>query len=317
MAQVPGGLLIQRRLEQALVGCFSSLTGQVSDRPCSRSTSPATPCSKTGSAQLLITVKCRIATPHLANLPELAELCPGLPRPLQDPVHGVPLENGIPSLAWAFSGFSGGSPVFVDQAAGDRFSVDLARAGVSCGDAGSGVRVRDALVEALMGPGGVVMLLVLGQDGAQVDLVQDQGPVEELTAQGANKALAIAFIRGVCTAVRTMVVPVAWKAASKDAVKFEPRSRIRNRRSPNRSPGSGARLRACCTVQSPVGQAVTPPRCIRRVPCSTNSSTYSLVSATVSTGRKSAARIPAACACRNRRQARRGAGSMPAARRIS
>ena len=41
-----------------------------------------------------------------------------------------------------------------------------------------------------MGPGGVVMLLVLGQDGAQVRLVQDQGPVEELTAQGADQALA-------------------------------------------------------------------------------------------------------------------------------
>jgi hypothetical protein len=26
-------------------------------------------------------------------------------------------------------------------------------------------------------------------------------------------------------------------------------------------------LRACCTVRSPAGFAVTPPRCIRRVPC--------------------------------------------------
>ena len=50
--------------------------------------------------------------------------------------------------------------------------------------------VRDALADALVGPGGVVMLLVFGQDGAQVRLVQDQGPVEELTAQGADEALA-------------------------------------------------------------------------------------------------------------------------------
>src|ERR1039457_3959476 len=85
---------------------------------------------------------------------------------------------------------SGGWLVFVDQAAEDRFSADLTRAEVSCGDAGNGARVRDALVDALMGPGGVVMLLVLGQDGAQVRLVQDQGPVEELTVQGANKVLA-------------------------------------------------------------------------------------------------------------------------------
>ena len=41
-----------------------------------------------------------------------------------------------------------------------------------------------------MGPGGVVTLLVLGQDGAQVRLVQIQGLVEEFTAQGADQALA-------------------------------------------------------------------------------------------------------------------------------
>ena len=65
---------------------------------------------------------------------------------------------------------------------------------------------------------------------------------------------------------------------------------------------------------------MTPPRCIRRVPCSMNTSTYSRLSSTVSTCRKSTARIPAAWACRNCRQVgpeRRGAGSMPAARRIS
>ena len=79
-------------------------------------------------------------------------------------------------------------------------------------------------------------------------------------------------------------------------------------------------MRACCTVQSPVGLAVTPPRCIRRVPCSMKTSTYSLFSSTVSTCRKSTARIPAAWAVRNCRHVgpeRRGAGSMPAARRIS
>jgi hypothetical protein len=48
---------------------------------------------------------------------------------------------------------------------------------VCCGDAARGVTVRDALAEALMGPGGVVMLLVVGQDGAQMRLVQDEDPV--------------------------------------------------------------------------------------------------------------------------------------------
>jgi hypothetical protein len=127
-------------------------------------------------------------------------------------------------------------------------------------------------------------------------------------------------MRGAWTAVRTILVPAAWKTASNEAVKFDPQSRIRNLTSSNRSPRPGARLGACCTVHSPVGLAVTPPMCIRRVPCSMNTRTYSLLSSTVSTCRKSTATIPAAWACRNCRQPgpeRRGAGSIPAACRIS
>ncbi len=78
---------------------------------------------------------------------------------------------------------------------------------------------------------------------------------------------------GACTAVRKIVVPVAWKTVSKERVMFDPRSRIKNRKFSNRSPRFIARLRACCTVQSPVGCGVTPPRCIRRVSCSMNIST--------------------------------------------
>ena len=97
------------------------------------------------------------------------------------------------------------------------------------------------------------------------------------------------------------------------AVKLEPRSRIRNRKSPDRSFRSRARLRACCTVHGPIGCEVTPPRDIRRVPCSMNTSTYSRLSSTVSTCRRSTARIPAARACRNCRHVgseRRSGGSM-------
>src|SRR5450755_298557 len=129
----------------------------------------------------------------------------------------------------------------------------------------------------------------------------------------------VAFMRGAWTAVRRILVPAAWKTASKDEVKFDPRSRIRNLMSSNRSSRLRARLRACCTVHSPVGFAVTPPRCIRRVPCSMNTRTCSLLRSTVSTCRKSTATIPAAWACRNCRQPgpeRRGAGSMPAECRI-
>ena len=53
--------------------------------------------------------------------------------------------------------------------------------------------------------------------------------------------------------------PAAWKTASNEAVKFDPRSRIKDLMSSNRSPR--ARLRVCCTVQSPVGCAgPAPPR---------------------------------------------------------
>jgi hypothetical protein len=64
----------------------------------------------------------------------------------------VPLENRISALTWAFP-VSGGSLVLVDQTAQYRFSADLPRARVGCGGAGAGVTVRDALADALMGPG--------------------------------------------------------------------------------------------------------------------------------------------------------------------
>jgi hypothetical protein len=55
--------------------------------------------------------------------------------------------------------------------------------------------------------------------------------------------------------------------------------------SPSRSPRVRARLRACCTVGSPAGLAVTPRRCIRRVPCPMNTRTCSRFSSIVSTCR--------------------------------
>jgi 2-iminoacetate synthase ThiH len=50
--------------------------------------------------------------------------------------------------------------------------------------------VGDALTDPLMRAGGVVVLLILGQDSAQLCLAEDQHPVHELTAQRAGKALA-------------------------------------------------------------------------------------------------------------------------------
>jgi hypothetical protein len=69
----------------------------------------------------------------------------------------------------------------------------------------------------------------------------------------------VAFMRGVWTAVRRILAPVAWKTASNEAVKFDPRSRMRNLMSSNRSPRERERerererLRACWVVHRPVG----------------------------------------------------------------
>src|SRR6266516_7593840 len=85
---------------------------------------------------------------------------------------------------------SGGSHVLVDQAAQDRFSVDLASVESLCRGAGRMVfSVGDALVDALMRAGRVVVLLVIGQDGAQVGLAQDEHAIKEFTAQGSDEAL--------------------------------------------------------------------------------------------------------------------------------
>ena len=75
----------------------------------------------------------------------------------------------------ASSWISGGSHILVDQAAQDRFSADLVSVEIPCRDAGRIVlSVGDALVDALVGPGHVVMRLVVGQDGTQVCLAENQ-----------------------------------------------------------------------------------------------------------------------------------------------
>ena len=70
-----------------------------------------------------------------------------------------------------------------------------------------------------------------------------------------------------------------------------------------------SRARACWEVQAPVGRAVTPRMCTVWVPISIANKTYRRRRKTVSTCRKSAARIAEACEVRNCRQvgdARRG-----------
>jgi hypothetical protein len=52
------------------------------------------------------------------------------------------------------------------------------------------------LADGLVRAGGVVVLLILGQDGAQVCLAEDQHAVQKFAAQRADKRSQVAFIRG-------------------------------------------------------------------------------------------------------------------------
>jgi hypothetical protein len=67
--------------------------------------------------------------------------------------------------------------------------------------------VGDALGDALVRPGRVVVHLVISQDGAQMAFPEDQHAVQELTAQVPTRRSQIAFIRGARTTVRTILVP--------------------------------------------------------------------------------------------------------------
>ena len=75
--------------------------------------------------------------------------------------------------------------IFIDQAVEDRFSADL-----PCVDVGYGRGVSvafgggDALGDALVRPGRVVVRPVVGQDGAQVCRAENQHAVEELPGAG-------------------------------------------------------------------------------------------------------------------------------------
>ena len=112
------------------------------------------------------------------------------------------------------SGRSGGVRVFVDRAAQDGFSEDPFAVEVGHGDAGSaGFVIGDALGDALVRPGCVVVHLVFGQDGTQMALpgisTRSRGSRRSVPARRSH----IAFIRGARTAVRKILVPVAWKTA--------------------------------------------------------------------------------------------------------
>ena len=98
--------------------------------------------------------------------------------------------------------------------------VDLRRPGVSLS--------RCELAGGTARPGCVVVPQVLGQYPAQMALIDDQQPVEELPAQGADDPFQMAFARGACGELARILMPAAVTTASKDAVNWPARSLIRN-----------------------------------------------------------------------------------------
>jgi hypothetical protein len=142
-------------------------------------------------------------------------------------------------------GASGGDPVLVRESAEDLFSadrvlgeVDLQRPGVSL----SGWELAEGTVR----PGGVVMPQVLGQHPAQMVLIDDQHPVQELPAQGTDNPFADRVRSGRLPGLARILMPSAVNTASKQPVNWPPRSLIRNLTEAARWPRSIRKLRAAC-----------------------------------------------------------------------
>jgi hypothetical protein len=72
----------------------------------------------------------------------------------------------------------------------------------------------DALHDALVRPSRVVVRLVFDQDGAQMRSVRGPAALGAGCRRGARRSRSCA---GAWTAVRRILVPAAWKTASKDA----------------------------------------------------------------------------------------------------
>ena len=88
-----------------------------------------------------------------------------------------------------------------------------------------------------------------------------------------TKRSAMPFARGARTGVLTILTSSAAKTASKEAVNFMSRSRIRNLAAAAYSPSSIEMLRAVWVTQSVTGLAVTPAIRTRRASWWTKKST--------------------------------------------
>ena len=126
----------------------------------------------------------------------------------------------------------------------------------------------DALGDALVRPGRVVVRLVFGQDGAQVCLAEDQDTVEDFAAQGADEAFAG------CVHARRLDGGAQDRGAGglEDGVegRSEVRSAVADQEPDVLEPLAETEGEVAGLLNGPLagGMWVTPPRCIRRLPCS-------------------------------------------------
>jgi hypothetical protein len=163
--------------------------------------------------------------------------------------------------------------------------------------------IGDALGDALVRPGHVVVHLVFSQDRAQMAFPDDQHAVQELTAQGTDEALADRVHPGSPDGRPQDPGPGGPEDSAERG--SEVRSPIADEEPDIPEPAAQADSEVAGPLHrpAPAGHAVTPPRCIRRVPCPVNTSTYRRLNSTVSTCRKATATIPAVRAARNCRHA--------------
>ena len=126
-------------------------------------------------------------------------------------------------------------------------------------------------------------LLIFRENGAQVRLTEDQRPVEDFAAQRADETLADRVHPGWLDGADQN--PGAGGLEHGVERGCEDRAAVADQEAdvPESLVETEGEIPRCCTVHSPVGCAVTPPRCIRRLPCSMNARTHSLFSSTVST----------------------------------
>ena len=103
---------------------------------------------------------------------------------------------------------SGGDLVLVRESAENLFSADPVLSQVDLRWPGAGLSRRE-LAEGTVRPAAVVMLKVLGEHPAQMVLIDDQQPVQELAAQGTDDPFADRVRSRRCGGLARILMPSA------------------------------------------------------------------------------------------------------------